>query len=184
MYIRYTLRKNDKLNYARFSIKSQHKATYFLTYGLINVCIVLLALSFFFYYLATPIVIDHIRIPPRDEFGVFMITLVVVFLLVLLAWRYKKQFAHVFQLALMQTNYSEVELWADAKKIRFHLDHHAYNLSWSDIKITQNKYQTHVSVKKGQNALLLLIPNTHFASSNMRDTFFAWKKQEESLHAA
>lgn len=178
MYLSYQLQKNDKLKYARAATRTQQRTTYYLTYGLINLCIIMLVLSFCFYYFSTPIVIEHVDIPPRDELGIFFITLFFTVMLGLLAWHFKRQFSYLFQLALQKTNYTTVELWADAKQLRCILDGQEYLFDWENVTVQSNHYQTCLmteSVETISRKPLLLIPAQHLANSSLLENINLWR---------
>ena len=180
MYLSYQLLKNDKLKYARGAARTQQRATYYLTYGAINFCIVLLVLSFCFYYFSTPITIEHITIPPRDDLGIFFITLFITALLCLLAFHFRRQFKYLFQLALVKTNYTRVEIWADAKQLRCILDGKEYIFAWRNIIIEDNDYQTcliNEDKKDCHDSPFLIIPKKYISRTSLLDHVYQWQAQ-------
>jgi hypothetical protein len=183
MYLSYNLLKNDKLNYARVAARTQQRTTFYLTYGLINICIVLLVLSFCFYYFSTPLTIEHINIPPRDDLGVFFITLFITALLCLLAFHFRRQFTYLFHLALSKTNYTQVEIWADAKQLRCTLDGKKYTFEWRHIIIQHNDYQTcfiNQNANQPDNTPFILIPQKYISKTAFLDQAYHWQTCQAS----
>ena len=179
MYLSYNLQKNDKLKYARLAARAEQRTTYYLTYGLINLCVILMVLSFCFYYFSTPITIEHVNIPPRDDLGIFFITLFVTALLCLVAFHFRRQFNFLFQLALIKTNYTRVEIWADAKQLRCKLDKKEYIFEWKNMMIKSDHYQTCLTYdnkRSCQDSPLLLIPNQYVSKTNLVSSMHQWQK--------
>jgi|GEM_PF-2625364 len=180
MYLSYQLQQNDKLKYARAATRTQQRTTYYLTYGLINLCIVMLVASFCFYYFSTPIVIEHVSIPPRDDLGVFFITLFITGLLSVLAFHFRRQFKYLFQLALLKTNYTRVEMWADAKQLRCILDGKEFVFDWHNITIRSNDYQTCLisdTEEQPETTPLLLIPQKYLCKTSLLKNIHQWQMQ-------
>lgn len=180
MYISYQLQKNDKLKYARSVTRTQQKSTYYLTYGLINLGIIMLVLSFCFYFFSTPITIEHVDIPPKDELGIFFISLFCTSLLILFAIHFRRQFAYLFQLALEKTNYNMVEIWADAKQLRCILDGKEYIYSWQQVSVHSNHYLTCLNtdtLESINDSPSIIIPAKYISQSSLLQNIQHWQAQ-------
>jgi hypothetical protein len=140
----------------------------------------MLVLSFCFYYFSTPITIEHVDISPRDDLGIFFMTLFITGLLSLLAFHFRRQFKYLFQLALVKTNYTRVEIWADAKQLRCLLDGKEYLFEWREIIIQTNDYQTCLiseGKQQSNNSPLLLIPRKYISKTSLLENIYQWQAQ-------
>ena len=185
MYLNYSICHNERLKFARHIIRSRHKLTYAMTYALVNISVILLVLSFFFYNANAPIMIGSITITQHQDLMVFILTAMLTILMLSIIWHFNRHFCHLHHLALEQTGYSQVEIWADAKQVRYRLDSQEYQFCWSEVQLERlNYYQSTLTAKDTDNQYhTVIIPKKHFPSKDLIRTIIQWQENAAAAMA-